>query len=81
MGLTDTYYSTGKESACSAGDPSSIPGLGRAPGEGTGNPLQYSCLENSMDWNCLGCSPWDYKDSDMTERLTLSLFTLYKTDK
>ena len=39
----------GKESACSAGDRSSIPGLGRSPGDGHGNPLQYSCLENSMD--------------------------------
>ena len=39
----------GKESACSAKDPGSIPGLGRSPGEGNGNPLQYSCLENSMD--------------------------------
>ena len=38
-----------KESACSAGDPGSIPGSGRFPGEGNGNPLQYSCLENSMD--------------------------------
>ena len=38
-----------KESACSAGDPGSIPGLGRSPGEGNGNPLQYSCLENLMD--------------------------------
>ena len=41
--------SDGKESACSAGDPSSIPGSGRAPGEGNGNSLQYSCLENRMD--------------------------------
>ena len=38
-----------KESACDTGDPSSIPGLGRSPGEGNGNPLQYSCLENSME--------------------------------
>ena len=38
--------SAGKESACSAGDPSSIPGLGRSPGGGHGYPLQYSCLEN-----------------------------------
>ena len=38
----------GKESACNAGDPGSIPGLGRSPGEGNGNPLQYSCLENPM---------------------------------
>ena len=42
--------SDGKESAsCNAGDPGSIPGLGRFPGEGNGYPLQYSCLENSMD--------------------------------
>ena len=37
------------DSACSAGDPGSIPGLGRSPGEGNGNSLQYSCLENLMD--------------------------------
>ena len=41
--------SDGKASACSAGDLGSIPGSGRSPGEGNGNPLQYSCLENSMD--------------------------------
>ena len=40
--------SDGKESVCNAGDPGSIPGSGRSPGEGHGNPLQYSCLENSM---------------------------------
>ena len=39
----------GKESTCNVGDTSSIPGLGRSPGEGIGYPLQYSCLENSMD--------------------------------
>ena len=39
----------GKASTCNAGDPGSIPGLGRYPGEGNGNPLQYSCPENSMD--------------------------------
>ena len=38
-----------KESACNAGDLGSVPGLERSPGEGTGNPLQYSCLENSME--------------------------------
>ena len=37
------------ESACNAGDPGSVPGLGRSPGEGNGNPLQYSCLGNHMD--------------------------------
>ena len=41
--------SVDKDSACNAGDLRSIPGLGRFPGEGNGNPLQYSCLENSMD--------------------------------
>ena len=41
--------SHGKESACSAGDPGSIPVLGISSGEGTGYPLQYSCLENPMD--------------------------------
>ena len=42
--------SNGKAPACSAGDLGSTPGLGRSPGEGNDNPLQYSCLENSMDW-------------------------------
>ena len=41
--------SDGKASACNAGDLGSIPGLGRSPGEGNGNPFQYSCLENPMD--------------------------------
>ena len=41
--------SDGKEPACSGGDPGSTPGSGRSPGEGNGNPLQYSCLENSTD--------------------------------
>ena len=41
--------SDGKASACNAGDPGSIPGSGRSPGEGNGNLLQYSCLESPMD--------------------------------
>ena len=41
--------SEGKASACNAGNPGSIPWSGRSPGEGNGNPLQYSCLENPMD--------------------------------
>ena len=41
--------SVGKESACNVGDLGSIPGSGRSPGEGNGNPFQYSCLENSVD--------------------------------
>ena len=44
-----THSSVGKEWACNAGELSSIPGLGRSPGEGNGYPLQYSGLENSMD--------------------------------
>ena len=49
--------SVGKESPCDAGDPVSIPGLKRSPGEGKGYPLQYSGLENSMDYiySPLGC--------------------------
>ena len=43
------HGSDGKECACNAGDPGSMPGLGRSPGEGNGNPLQYSYLENSME--------------------------------
>ena len=44
-----TCSSVSKESACNAGEPGSIPGSGRTPGEGNGNLLQYSCLENPMD--------------------------------
>ena len=61
--------SAGEESACSLGDLGLIPGLGRspgAPGEGKGYPLQYSGLENSVDY-----SPWGCKELDMTERLSL----------
>ena len=50
--LVNTIYSRGKESACraeDARDAGSIPGSGRSPWEGNGNPLQYSCLENPMD--------------------------------
>ena len=43
------WWLSGKESACNAGDSGSIPGSGRSPGEGSGNPLQYSCLGNPMD--------------------------------
>ena len=47
--LSSSSSSSGKESACKAGDMGPIPGSGRSHGEGNGNPLQYSCLENSMD--------------------------------
>ena len=46
--------SDGKASACNAGDPGSIPGWGRSPGEGNGNPLQYSCLENPRRGSLVG---------------------------
>ena len=59
--------STGKESACNAGDPSSVCGLGRSPGEGKGYPLWYSGLENSR------YRPWGCKELAVTERLSLSL--------
>ena len=49
INLSFPCSSVGKESAYNSGDPGSIPGLGRSPGEGNGNPLQYSCLENPMD--------------------------------
>ena len=60
--------SDGKESAFNAGDLGSGPGLGRSPGEENGYPLQYSCLENSMDrGTCRGYSPWGCREGDMTE--------------
>ena len=61
--------SEGKASVSNAGDPGSIPGSRSSPGEGNGNPLQYSSLENPMDKRSLvGYSPWGRKESDMTER-------------
>jgi len=59
--------SAGKESTCNVGDLGLIPVLGRPPGEGKDHPLQYSCLENSMDCT----SPWGCNELDMTERLSL----------
>ena len=57
-----------KESVCNTGDLGLIPGLGRSPGEGHGNPLQYSCLEDFHGQRKLvGYSPWDRKESDVTE--------------
>ena len=54
-------------SAENAGDVGLIPGSGRFPGVGNGNPLQYSCLDNSMERSLAGYSPWGHKESDMTE--------------
>ena len=66
---------SGKESTCNAGDVgvSLIPGS-RSPGGGSGNPLQYSCLKKyPMDRSMVGYSAWGFKESQKTERLTLSL--------
>ena len=53
----------------------SIPGSGRSPGGGRGNPLQYSCPENSHGQRRLaGCSPWGFKESDTTEQLRYSIW-------
>ena len=57
--------SDGKESACNVGDLGLIPGLGRSPGEGNGNPLQNCCLENSMDRGAL----WGSMESMASERV------------
>ena len=61
--------SDGKESTCNSGNPGSIPGLGRSPGEGNGSPLQYSRLENSMDRGTWWATR-DHKELDTTEWLT-----------
>ena len=72
--LVDVYFnsfpggSDSKESTCSVGDLSLIPGLGRSPREGHGNPLQYSCLENPHGQRSLvGYSLWGYKELGTTE--------------
>ena len=69
--------SDNKESACNTRDPGWISWLGRSPGEENGNPLKYSCLDNSMElWNGImaGYTPWDLKELDTTELLTFSFF-------
>ena len=68
MGFPDG--SDGQESACNVGDPGSIPWLGRSPGEGNGNPLQYSCLENPMDGVAFQATVHEVTTkSDRTEQL------------
>ena len=63
--------SAGKESACSVEDLGLIPGPGRSPGGGHGNPLQYSCLKNPHGQRSLaGYSPWVRKELDTIERLS-----------
>ena len=57
------------ESSCNVEDPGLIPGLGRSPGGGHGNPFRYSCLENPHGQKSLaGYSPWGHKESDTTEQ-------------
>ena len=58
--------SDGKESACNVRDLGSIPALGRSPGEGNGNPLQYSCLGNPMDRGACCPTVHGFEESDMT---------------
>ena len=68
--------SDGKVSACNAGDLGSIPGWGRSPGEGNGNPLYYSCLENPMD----GGTWWATVHGVTNSRTQLSVFTFTFND-
>ena len=60
----------GKESACNVGDLGSIAGLGRSPGGGHGNPLQYLAWRSPWTEELAGYSPWGQKESDTTERLS-----------
>ena len=74
VGLGFPGGSDGKESACKAGDPGSIPGSGRGPGEGNGYPLQYSCLENPMDRGAWLTAVHGVAESDTVEGPVLSIF-------
>ena len=65
----------GKESACNMGDLGLTPGLGRSPGGGHGNPVQYYCLEKPHGQRGLeSYSPWGCKESDMTEQLSMAQY-------
>ena len=69
--------SDGKQSAFNAGDPGSTPGSGRSPGEGNGNPIQYSCLKNPMDRGAWGATVQRDTELDTTEQLS----TIWETAK
>ena len=72
------WWSDSKEPACNVGHPGLIPGLGRPPGEGNGNPLQYSCLENATDRGAWWATVHGVANElDKTERLILSRFLNY----
>ena len=74
--------SDGKESACNEGDLGSIAGLGRSPGGGHGNPVQYSCLENPHGQRSLGgYSPWDCKESKHSTHTYSWLILLYSRNQ
>ena len=66
-----------KAFACNAGDPGSIPGSGRSPGGGNGNPLQYSCLENPIDRGAWWATVPGVAESDYAEQLHFLSFLLY----
>ena len=68
------WWFNGKESPCNAGDMDSIPGLGRSPGGGHGNPLHYSCLENSMDREA-----WRATVHGVTKSQTLCVYSVPST--
>ena len=55
------WWLSSEESACNAGYTGSVPGLGRSPGKGNGNPLHYSCLGNPVDTSLAGYSSWGHK--------------------
>ena len=71
---TSLVAQTVKASAYNVGDQGSIPGMGRSPGVGNGNPLQYSCLENPRDRGAWWATSMGCKDSDMTERLNMHVY-------
>ena len=73
------YSSSGNESACSVGDPGLIPGSGRSSGEGNGNPLQCSCLENAMDRGVWRAPVHWITVLDTTEQLTILLEESHST--
>ena len=68
---SEPYSTDGKKSACSTGDPGSIPGSGRSSREGNGKLLQYSCLENPMDRGAWQATVHEVAESETTEQLTL----------